>query len=102
MYVYTDLLWLCTKRQFPGDQERELDTLSRMTNRPTVDDDFSSFSDFFFSIVQNRMKKRILEKRSYENTVGVNCRHNTSNYKKGNLQRSNISSDWHATLQAVN
>ena len=62
-YVCTDQLWLCTKRQFSGDQECELETLSRMTNRPTVDDNFSSFSDFFFSIVQNRIKKRILEKR---------------------------------------
>ena len=38
----------------------------------------------------------------YKNTVGVNCRHDTSN-QKGN-QRSKISwsSDWYATLQAVN
>ena len=42
-----------SRRHFSADQERELETLSRMTNRPTVDDDFSSFSDFFFSIVKN-------------------------------------------------
>ena len=71
-----------TKRQFSGDQERELETLWRMTNRPTVDDDFSSFSDFFFSIVQNRMKKRILEKW-LNHTVGVNCRHTTHRTKRG-------------------
>ena len=53
-----------SRRHFSADQERELETLSRMTNRPTVDDDFSSFSDFFFSIVKNWVKKRILEKRS--------------------------------------
>ena len=61
----TDLPRLCTKRHFSGDQEGELETLSRMTNRrrPTVHDDFPSSltSLFFFSIVQNRMK--ILEKR---------------------------------------
>ena len=53
-----------------------------MTNRPTVDDDFSSFSDFFFSIVQNRMKKRILEKW-LNHTAGVNCRHTTHRTKRG-------------------
>ena len=31
---------LNTKRQFSDGQERELETLSRMINRPTVDDDF--------------------------------------------------------------
>ena len=63
--LYWPALIVPAKRQFSGDQERALETLSRMTNRPTVDDEFSSFSDFFFSIVhdQNRMKKRILEKR---------------------------------------
>ena len=83
-YVCTDLLWLCTKRQFSGDQERELETLSRMTNRPAVDDEFSSFSDFFFSVVQNRMKKRILEKRPNHKSsaVGVNCRHMTHRTKR--------------------
>ena len=74
------LHWLCTKRQFSGDRERELETFSRMTNRPTVDDDFSSFSDFFFSIVQNRMKKQILEKRSNHTRI---CRHTTHGTKRG-------------------
>ena len=60
--------------------------MSRMTNRPTLDDDFSSFSDFFFSIVQNRMKKRILEKRSNHTKIrwaGVNCRYTTHRTKRG-------------------
>ena len=48
----TDLLRLCTKRHFSGDQEGELETLSRMTNRPrpTVDDDFSSSLAPFFPL----------------------------------------------------
>ena len=35
------------------------------------------FSDFFFSIVQNRLKTNIWQKRPnyYENAVGVSCRH---------------------------
>ena len=30
-YVCTELLRLCIKRRFSGDQERELETLSRMS-----------------------------------------------------------------------
>ena len=84
-YVCTDLLWLCTKRQFSGDQERELETLSRMTNRPTVDDDFSSFSDFFFFHCSKSNEKAYFRKatQSHENTVCVNCRHTTHRTKRG-------------------
>ena len=46
----TYLLRLCTKRHFSRDQEGELETLSRMTNRPTVDDDFSSSLSSFFPL----------------------------------------------------
>ena len=47
-YVCTDLLRLCTKHHYSGDQECELETLSRMTIRPTVDDDFCfSLTSFF-------------------------------------------------------
>ena len=79
-YVCTDLLWLCTSRQFSGDQEREQDSLSRMTNRPAVDDDFSSFSDFFFFYCSKTNEVADFRKgiQSYENTVGVMYRSNRS------------------------
>ena len=48
----TDLLLLCTKRHCSLDQEGELETLSRMTNRPTVDDDFSSSLSSFFPLLK--------------------------------------------------
>ena len=48
--IFSRKLPLGAPGQFSGDQERELETFSRMTNRPTVDDDFSSFSDFFFPL----------------------------------------------------
>ena len=46
----TDLLRLCTKRHFSGDQEGELETLLRMTNGPNVDVDFSSSLTSFFPL----------------------------------------------------
>ena len=75
--LYTELFRLCTKRRFSGDHEGKLETLSRMTNTPTIDDDFSSsLNPFFFLYCSNRMRTNNLEKRPnyFENAVGVNCR----------------------------
>ena len=47
-YVCTELFRLGTKSRFSSDHDGELETLSRMTNTPTVDDDFSSSLTSFF------------------------------------------------------
>ena len=56
-----------------------------MANRPTVDDDFSSISDFFFFHCSKSNEEADFRKvaQSYENTVGVNCRHTTHRIKRG-------------------
>ena len=58
---------------------------SRMTNRPTIDDDFSSFSDFFFFNCSKSNEEADFRKaiQSYENTLGLNCRHTTHRTKRG-------------------
>ena len=80
----TDLLRLCTKRHFSGDQEGELETLSRMTNRrrPTVHDDFpSSLTSLFFFHCSKSNEDFREATQLYENTVGVNRRHTTHRTK---------------------
>ena len=64
---------------FSGDHEDELETLSRMTNTPTVHEDFaSSLTSFFLSFKIDW--RRIFGKSDprpnyYENAVGLSCRH---------------------------
>ena len=71
-YVCTDLLRLCTKRHYSGDLECELETLSRMTIRPTVDDDFCfSLTSFFHCSKSNEEEDFRKATQLYENTVGV-------------------------------
>ena len=83
-YVCTDLLRLCTKRHYSGDQECELETLSRMTIRPTVDDDFCfSLTSFFHCSKSNEEEDFRKATQLYENTVGVNCEHRTHWTKRG-------------------
>ena len=56
--------------------EGELETLSRMTNRPTIDYDFSSSLTSFFLLFKIEWR-RIFRKRdpiTTKNAVGVNCR----------------------------
>ena len=84
--VCTDLLWLCTKRQFSGDQERELETFSRMTNRSTYRRWrflFIIWLLFFHCSKSNEEADFRKAIQSYENTVGLNCRHTTHRTKRG-------------------
>ena len=84
-YVCTDLLRLCTKHHYSGDQECELETLSRMTIRPTVDDDFCfSLTSFFFHCSKSNKEEDFRKAtKLYENMVGVNYEHRTHWTKRG-------------------